>query len=203
MPAIKPERMQDRYEQILMAAREVFTQKGFEDASIAEIARAARVSDGLIYRYFENKRDLLYHVLRIFYEGLIAGVSKGEGGKGFAARLYGFIHSHLTTMTADGQICRLFIAEVRGASDYPGSRFQDLNRRYGTVIMKILKEGQASGEVRADADPRMVRDVIFGSIEHLTWGHVNGRAKLDVEATASGLTKLLVQGLARPDGRAA
>lgn len=45
-------------EAILAAALEVFARKGFRSASMAEIASAARVSTGNIYRYFENKNAL-------------------------------------------------------------------------------------------------------------------------------------------------
>jgi AcrR family transcriptional regulator len=44
---------------ILEAGRDVFAQKGYAEATVAEIARAARVSTGNIYRYFENK-DVLF-----------------------------------------------------------------------------------------------------------------------------------------------
>ena len=64
MPAKSSERMQDRYDAILDAAKRAFGDKGFEGASIADIApRIAGISDGLVYRYFRNKRELLYGVL--------------------------------------------------------------------------------------------------------------------------------------------
>src|SRR6202521_6076972 len=62
MPAISPQRMQDRYDAILDAAKGAFADKGFEGTSIADIARTARISDGLVYLYFRNKRELLYEV---------------------------------------------------------------------------------------------------------------------------------------------
>jgi AcrR family transcriptional regulator len=46
------------HEALLAAALEVFARKGFRSASMAEIAFAARVSTGNIYRYFENKSAL-------------------------------------------------------------------------------------------------------------------------------------------------
>src|SRR5438270_7895884 len=61
MPAISPQRMRDRYDAILAAATRVFAEKGYSTASITEIAKAADISDGLIYKYFDNKRDLLEH----------------------------------------------------------------------------------------------------------------------------------------------
>src|ERR1700738_5693422 len=56
MPAISAERMQDRYDAILDAAKRAFAEKGYEGASIADIARIAQISDGLAYRYFPKKK---------------------------------------------------------------------------------------------------------------------------------------------------
>ena len=41
----------------------------------------------------------------------------------------------------------------------------------------------------------MVRDVIYGSIEHIAWKAVNGRGALDVERTADALTELILRGI--------
>jgi AcrR family transcriptional regulator len=45
--------------QILMGAAQVFAQKGYHKATTKEIAQTAGVSEGTIYNYFENKRDIL------------------------------------------------------------------------------------------------------------------------------------------------
>src|SRR3984893_11893413 len=71
MPAISAERMQDRYDAILDAAKRAFAEKGYEGASIADIARFAQISGGLAYRYFRNKRTLLFAVLQRFYERIL------------------------------------------------------------------------------------------------------------------------------------
>jgi len=52
-----------RKRQILAAAREVFSQKGFAEATTAEIAQQAGVSEGTIYNYFNSKRDLLVSLI--------------------------------------------------------------------------------------------------------------------------------------------
>src|SRR5512145_3494808 len=46
-------------ERILRAAIKIFSHKGFFNAKVSEIARAAGVADGTIYLYFKNKDDLL------------------------------------------------------------------------------------------------------------------------------------------------
>lgn len=63
---------------ILDAALEVFAQKGFQDATISEIARKAMVAEATIYEYFENTVELFFDDCRIPVENLI-----GPGGTGF------------------------------------------------------------------------------------------------------------------------
>ncbi|MCZ0735605.1 TetR/AcrR family transcriptional regulator [Phreatobacter sp. AB_2022a] len=199
MPVISAKRMQDRRDSILAAAKQVFAEKGFEATSIADIARAAGISDGLAYRYFQGKRDLLNEVLRAFYERTMVDLEIIAGRDApFETRLHDLIHRHLFAFVADADLCRLFISEVRTASDYQGSPVHELNRRYTSILVRIVEDGVANGEVRGDIDIRLVRDVIFGAIEHRSWAAVNGRP-LDVDATARNLVELLRYGLvARP-----
>lgn len=55
---------EQRHEQILKAAVEVFTRKGFNASTIPEIARSAGVATGTIYLYFPNKRELFIAVVK-------------------------------------------------------------------------------------------------------------------------------------------
>ncbi len=198
MPVISASKMQDRRDSILAAARAAFAQAGFERTSIADIARAAGVSDGLVYRYFANKRDLLNAVLTEFYERTMVDLDAiAEREAPFRTKLHDLIHRHIEAFVVEADACRLFIAEVRTAADYQGSAIQQLNRRYTSILVRIIDAGIAAGEVRADIDKRLIRDVIFGAVEHRAWAAVNGRA-LDMEATSRGLVDLLCHGLMAP-----
>src|SRR5512136_204834 len=58
-----PTQDKDRRQQILDAAQQVFAAKGFEGASIKDLAKAAKISPGLLYWYFKDKTDLLVSLL--------------------------------------------------------------------------------------------------------------------------------------------
>ena len=196
MPAISAERMQDRYDAILDAAKRAFAEKGYEGASIADIARIAQISDGLAYRYFRNKRDLLFAVLQRFYERILVDLeTQVFSHDRFRDRLEALIKRHIQVFVSDTDLCRLFIAEVRVASDYEGSPIQELNRRYTSVLIRIVKEAVKTGEVKPDVNPKLLRDVLFGAIEHLAWRHVNGRGQLKVTQTGRELTTMLTAGI--------
>ena len=53
---------------ILEYAKEEFLNKGFEKAQVAEIAKAANVTTGAIYRHFKNKEELFYTLVKEVYE---------------------------------------------------------------------------------------------------------------------------------------
>src|SRR5436190_8124198 len=196
MPAISPQRMQDRYDAILEAAKSAFSGKGYEATSIAGVARVAQISDGLVYRYFRSKRELLYEVLRKFYERILLDLeTQVFKHDAFPARLEALIRRHLEVFVSDTDLCRLFISEVRTASDYEGSSIQELNRLYTSVLVRIVKDAVKTGEVSPEVNPKLLRDVIFGAIEHLSWRHVNGRGQLKVAQTGRELTTMLTAGI--------
>jgi AcrR family transcriptional regulator len=55
-----------RKQQILDAALDIFSKKGFAEATTAEIARTAGIAEGTIYNYFQSKRELMVAVIRTF-----------------------------------------------------------------------------------------------------------------------------------------
>jgi TetR/AcrR family transcriptional regulator, fatty acid metabolism regulator protein len=197
MPRITAERLQDRRDSILAAARTVFARKGFAQSSIGDIAQAAGTSDGLIYRYFDSKRGLLLEVLGAFYGRMIAGTEQAiEAAPDFQGKLRALVHRHVQAFADDTDLCRLFIAEVRNFDDYVGSASQDLNRRYVSILLRVIARGVEEGAVSPEIDPRLVRDMLFGGIEQLAWCHISGGMAIDVASTARQISALLLNGLA-------
>ncbi len=56
----------------MLAARIVFTEKGYNEALMSDIAERAGVVEGSIYRFFTNKRDLLVKMVEHWYEEMLA-----------------------------------------------------------------------------------------------------------------------------------
>src|ERR687898_2583792 len=75
--------------QILEAARRVFAERGFRRATTREVARAAGISEGTIYNYFEDKDALLMAILDRLNETERRGAGLEEGkGLGFPGFLW-------------------------------------------------------------------------------------------------------------------
>jgi AcrR family transcriptional regulator len=59
------ERAERTYRAILAAAAKVFPKKGFDDTQVPDIAKAAGVSVGIVYRYFDDKREIFLEMLEL------------------------------------------------------------------------------------------------------------------------------------------
>jgi len=175
----------NRDEDILIAARAVFEERGFDAASVAEIARRSRVAEGTIYLYSATKRELLQKVVARWYEGLIAEIEQGLAQRvGAQAKLRYFAERHLRLHAEDVAIGRLTVRELRSAPDYPSSSLHELNRRYTRLFTAIIRAGTAGGEIDEGVRPDVARDLFFGALEHLGMGGMSGGAKRDEAARA-------------------
>ena len=212
VPPVAPRRRRgaDRRTSILRAAAEVFLDHPFEQASIAEIAERAGCVEGTIYTYFGSKRELLDAVLADFYDRLIGDIElQLERLSGSRARLEFLVRRHLRIGAEEPRVAALIIRESRTQTVYFGSALHALNRRYSRFLLRALADAQACGEMRADLDPRLVRDMVFGGLEHVVWNALGRGQPLDVDARAAMLVSLLIDGLrpqapviAAPDGSA-
>src|SRR5256885_8459926 len=67
-------------EDIFEAARKLFDQKGFDAVTVAQVARAADVSEVTVFNYFSTKEDLFYGGMQFFEEQLIEAVRTRRAG---------------------------------------------------------------------------------------------------------------------------
>ena len=63
MTAPEKPRAEAQRERILAAAQQCFIRRGFHAAGMAAIAEVAGMSPGLIYRYFRDKQEVLFHAI--------------------------------------------------------------------------------------------------------------------------------------------
>jgi AcrR family transcriptional regulator len=190
---------EERIHDIVTAARAAFAANGYHNTSMVEIASKAGVAEGTIYKFFDGKRSLMLAILRDWYEGMIAdGEAKLAGVEGTRARLRLLIWHHLSVIQAAPDLCKLFYAEVRSHDDYRGSALFHLNRDVTRRLISILQDGIRAGNLRPDLDVRLVRDLVYGGIEHHVTNFLNGHGDLDVDRLADNLTDFVLHGAGRP-----
>ncbi len=187
----------ERIAEILSAAREIFAAKGYQAATLSDIASQVGVVEGAIYRHFKNKRDILLRLYEEFYEELIQGAQEELPAiAGCRKKMRYLIWRHLKLFADDPEYCWILIREVRSDPHLYQSSIHELNRRYTGLSVTVIEEGIAEGEIRSDVSPFTVRDLIFGGIEHMMWRHLLAERSIDIEARTDELTDMVFAGLA-------
>ena len=110
---------EQRTADILEAAQAVFAERGFNDAVMSEIAERAGVVEGSIYRYFRNKRDLMFRMAEAWFEDMIEGDETMLGAiSGARNRLRFIVHRHLRSIHDYPDLSRLVFQHLRPETDY-------------------------------------------------------------------------------------
>ncbi len=152
---------------IMEALRSLLAEKEFSAVTTAEIARAAGVTEALIYKYFRDKRDLLHQVLGEYLEHLIARAETDvKGIKGSLNKLRKIVWSHINMYASNRVFARILLLEVRNTPDYFNSEAYRTVKRYGRIVLGTIREGVEGGEIRSDVPASVVRQTILGAIEH-------------------------------------
>lgn len=191
-----------RQADILAAARAVFREKGYEDTAITEIAARAGLVEGSVYRFFESKRELLIRVVELWYEEVLADYDHQLAGvRGVWNRLRFMVWHHLKSIHENPELVSLFFRHIRVSPDYVHSTVHELNRRYTSHVVEIVQSGVASGELWPDVSTTIVRDLIYGCIEHHTWRYVAGFSDFDPDAAADTITDVVYRCLVNHETR--
>src|ERR687883_344225 len=99
---------------ILRAAIDVFAERGYFNAQVADVARAAGVAAGTVYLYFRSKDDLLVSIFeRTMRDTLTEGRAAVAGVKDPAERLRHFARLHLGMLGRDRNLAIVFQVELR------------------------------------------------------------------------------------------
>lgn len=186
----------DKHRKIIRAATKVFAKKGFFNARISDIAKEAKVADGTIYLYFNNKFDILLSVFEQEIGKLIEHVSvlldKETSSK---AKLEIFIANHLQEMKKNRYLAEVIHIELRQTSklirEYRKNKFNE----YLDIIGAIITEGQEDGTFRKNIQPDIARLVIFGALDEISicW-HTGNECSHTLEEVGSQMTSLFHSG---------
>lgn len=189
---LPPER---RIAEIIAAARALLGERGYENCVISEIAERAGVVEGTIYRYFENKRDLFIKVAESWFEELLGQQEDIAHVTGTQERLRRTIRRALSIIRHEPALTRFVLMELRPDPDYKNLRLYRLNRAFVSGVMQVLKEANAKGEIDSALSLPLLRDMIFGAIEHQTWAFLREEGDFSVDETTDGITAVVFRGM--------
>ncbi len=183
---------------IIDAMRTLLEERTFESLTISDIAFTAGVTEGLIYKYFKDKRDLLHHVLKEHYDHFLVQIERDlQGIDGALNKLRKIIWSSIERYANHRVFARIILLEVRNSEEYFHSEAYALVRQFNRILLDIIKEGIASGEIRDTLPPAYIRNAIFGTIEHSCLNRAIFNEPVSTNDAARIITELLLNGIKR------
>jgi TetR/AcrR family transcriptional regulator, fatty acid metabolism regulator protein len=181
---------------IAVAFRYLLDTKNFSDITIEDIVGTSGVNSALIYKYFGDKRGLLYHVLCEGLDRFDAGVERElKGIKGALNKLRKLIWFHINHYKENRVMARILLLEARSHHSYFESEAHQKIRRYNALIRAIIEEGIQAGEIRADIPVWLINQVMMGSIEHLCLPWLISGEKISEDNITEDLCNLLFSGI--------
>lgn len=192
---------QKRVEAVLSTARQVFSEFGYEKSTTLEIAQRLGISEATVFTYFGSKRELCMQVVSDWYEEISLELENEVPLiEGTRAKLGYIVRKHLHTLIRDGQgLCALVLSEGRSPDTGFSTLLADLQRRYTAPLMEVLSTAKAAGVIRGDMPLRLLRDMVYGSMEHILWECITSGRVPDLDATSQKVTELLWSAFAPPN----
>ncbi|WP_420466122.1 TetR/AcrR family transcriptional regulator [Panacagrimonas sp.] len=185
-----------RTREILAVARDVFVTHGFHATAVTEIASRLGVAEGTVFKYFPTKRELLNRVIEHWYGELFGDYTKDLSMiRGARNRFRYLVWRHLKTIREWPGMCRLIFSDVRSQPGYSRSPLHRMNLKYTGLFLDVVREGIGSGEFRDDVPLELLRDLVYGGIEHHAWGFLYRNTTLDAERSADQITDLVCTGI--------
>ena len=202
----RPSNTQQRRREITSALALVMAEKGYDGATIGDVARAAGLTSGLVHYHFDSKLEILVAVVEELGEAHLAELDAalGEARGGALAELDAYIDVHLATgRTADEKRLLCWIAIGAEAIREPRVRapYQDILARLTTRLELIIRKGVAAERFEV-ADARAAAVALLATIQGYFGIAGAARALIPAHSAAPAL-KTMARGLlgVRPKAR--
>jgi AcrR family transcriptional regulator len=160
---------------IYNAAVELMERKGFDNVTVADISKAAGVSIGAFYHYFESKNDILAEIFHRADEYFSTQVAPSLGEKPAPEQILEFFDHYARFNIASG------VAMVRQLFNPMVRFFAWEDRPMLAILRELIRRGQERGEIRTDMSPEEMVRFLFVVARGLVfdWGLREGSYNLE------------------------
>lgn len=188
---------ENKHSKIISAATKVFAKKGFFTARISDIAKEAKVADGTIYLYFNNKYDILLSVFEEEVSKIVEKTDKLLSNEEDPQKMLEiFTIQHLLAMKKNKNLAEVIQIELRQTNkvikDYRNNKFSE----YTGTIANIIRKGQETGIYKADIKPDIAKRIYFGALDEVSrvW-NASLETHYTVEEIADQLLAMFLTGI--------
>ncbi|MEK7484202.1 MAG: TetR/AcrR family transcriptional regulator [Planctomycetota bacterium] len=186
----------DKRNQILLGAAKAFAQKGFFESRISDVAKAAKVADGTIYLYFENKNQLLKSLFEESVALLIKQATEYLAKSGTPLeQLTHLCCLHLKLLEKNPDHAVVFQIELRQGLRSSERFSQERLASYLKIIKGIIEDGQHKGVFRKNIHPALAANMCFGILDELATRWVLANLSYPLTRDLDQMTMFFFSGL--------
>ena len=179
---------------ILEAAAQVFRQKGFHGASMANIAEAVNLQKASLYHHVSSKQEILFELLDRALELLLERISPiASLDLPADERLCRMIREYLQILAENTDLSAVLLFEHRSLEGRQHARHVPNRDKFENLWRDVLKDGVRSQQFVCDDIPLSARAILGILNWTITWYRPNG--SLTVEQIADHYSNLLLNGL--------
>ncbi len=158
----------NRKESILSVSTKIFSEKGFNQSTISEISNAVGIAESTIYEYFKNKEEILFTIPKAELALFLANLEELISPKRSHNKLKKLVWHQLNFFQTNRDYTTILLLELRNNPKFSQSPAYELIKEYSSVLLHIIEEGKREGIFRAEVNGRLVRDMVFGTLDHVT-----------------------------------
>lgn len=158
-----PNELTARHQELIDAAAVVFHRKGYNGASIQDIADVLGILKGSVYYYVKSKEDLLFAVINEIHESALAtmsGIDTIDASP--RERIAEFVRRHVLHSADHIERATVFFRDFSALSPDRRAKVLGDRERYTSLLTGLIIEAKDAGVTRPDIDVRMVVLAILG-----------------------------------------
>ncbi len=175
-----------RCAEILEAARRVFARRGFDGATVDEIAEAAGVAKGTVYLYFPSKREIYLEALRQGISRLVEEMKRNVAAAPAPLdKLRAFIETRVRYAEEHRDLVKIYHSEFGNfGAAHVNKECRSLYLEQVKMLESVLEEAAASGRirpVRTGAAAFTISEMVRGLILQRLFGWSRESVANDIE----------------------
>jgi len=188
----------EKYEAIIDAAIRVIAENGYHNAQVSKIAREAKVADGTIYLYFENKDDMLISLFNEKMGAFIETVREATARVDSPSdQLRELMRLHFAHLEENPKMAIVTQIELRQSNRKVRKGIAETLKKYMDVIDGIIRSGIEQGIFRPDVDVRVARRMIFGTLDETVTSWIMNDCKYSLMDQVEPIHRLFLYGMGK------
>lgn len=190
---------QQKEEQILRAAEELFTAHRFHEVTMDDVCRAAGVGKGTIYRYFKDKDELFYRLMTSGFDDLNDRIRDTAAGQGeFPEQLASTLQEVRTLLARRRPLFRILQSEETRLAlcrDDLRARMMENRQTLVRLMAELLQRGIDDGAIRSDIPAEFLATILLGMLRSSA---LLGEGAPESDQSVSRIADLFLRGAACP-----